>query len=86
VQAERVNRASIQLDLYQWYLIKAQLDALEEKDPARAALEDELKKAGANTYAHVIAYGISAMYEGGTKRLRNSVPDYTQEPSVWVRS
>ena len=86
VQAERVNRASIQLDLYQWYLIKAQLDALEENDPVRAALEDELKKAGANTYAHVIAYGISAMYEGGTKRLRNSVPDYMQEPSVWVRS
>lgn len=83
-QAEHINRAQIQLDLYEWYLINGRLQALAQDDPARKATESKLYTVGANLYAHVITYGIYTMFEyWNTPALTQKIPDFMSEPAEW---
>ena len=83
-QTEHINRAEIQLDLYEWYVVNAKLQALAAEDPAKKEVENELRNIGANLYAHVITYGIYTMFEyWKTPELIKKVPDFLTEPAEW---
>jgi len=76
-QAQRISRAEIQLDLYEWYTTKAKVESNE-------ADERELYDIGANLYAHAITYGLTTMYEHFKPvDFTDKVPDYLKEPSCW---
>ena len=79
---KHIQGSEIQLDLYEWYLIKKKLDALSEDDPAKADLEKALYAAGANIHAHVVTLGIVTMYEG-TPKLLLETPDFMSAPAKW---
>ena len=83
-QAEHINRAQIQLDLYEWYLLNGKLQTLAQDDPAKKEVEAELYTVGANLYAHAITYGIFSMFEyWKTPTLIQKVPDFLSEPAEW---
>ena len=81
-QRKHIEGSEIQLDLYEWYLLKNKIDALAEDDEVRADLEKELYAVGAKTYAHAVSIGAVTMYEGNPKLLLE-IPDFTTEPARW---
>lgn len=87
VQRTRLERAELQLDVYEWYLRRAQMEALpEEADDARAAARTAVQAAGEVLYAHALAHGITYMHESfasGDYRFDNGGVDFLQQPAFW---
>lgn len=86
VQRTRIGRAEVQLDIYEWYLCRAQRDALPEGDPRRAEAAAALRTAGRALYAHALAYGIRYMHEsfvGGDYCFANDTCAPDTDPAYW---
>ncbi len=86
-QRTRIERAEIQLDVYEWYVEHLRRDALEEDDPARAAAEDAMRTAAQVLYAHVLNHGIVLMHESFAKEhdLDKAEPDWLESPAMWAK-
>jgi len=85
VQRGHIRLSEIQLDIYEWYMHFNRVEALSDQDPAKQDAKKALYEAGANLYAHVVANGITLMYEdifGRTVFLEEPV-DYTDHPYTW---
>lgn len=84
-QLARIQRAEVQLDVYEWYVCRARYNALAENDPARAAAQEAIRTAGETLYAHVLAAGIVLMHErfGTGREMQRFVPDFLTQPAFW---
>ncbi len=76
-EAVRLARAEIQLDIYQWHLMRKKLEAAVDKDSDQA----ELAAFGKMLYRKLIANGITHTFEGMTPGIEE--PDYLEPPMTW---
>lgn len=81
----RIERAEIQLDVYEWYLRRAELAAAAPAD--EAAARSRLAGAGEVLYAHALAHGITYMHESfvseAERTFGRETPDFTSAPAFW---
>ena len=84
-QRARIERAEVQLDVYEWYVCRARFNTLAEDDPAREAAQAAIRTAGETLYAHVLASGIVLMHErfGTGREMQRFVPDFMTQPAFW---
>ena len=87
VEYERIKRAEIQVDLYEWYVCYNKWNALADEDETKEAAKKKVYEAGAALYANVISSGITLMYESfesrGKSYFLDDMPDYLVEPFMW---
>ncbi len=86
-QRTRLERAELQLDIYDWYVRRARMEAIPEEDAAaREAAKAALAAAGQVVYAHAKAAGIRYMHESftsGDYSFDNQPVDYLLQPAFW---
>lgn len=74
-QRTRLERAAIQLDVYEWYLRRLEQDS------------EGTVRAGQVLFSHVMAQGITYMHESFTDKelltFGKAEPDYTESPAFW---
>jgi len=84
-QRARIATSEVQLDLYEWYVRFNEREALDKEDPAYAAATEALRQAGIKLYSHVMASGITLMYEDifGRTVFLKELPEFTAHPFTW---
>lgn len=86
-QRTRIERAEIQLDVYEWYVHRLRREALPEDDAARGEAEAAMRTAAQVLYAHVLNHGIVLMHESfaGEHDLDKACPDWLESPAMWAK-
>lgn len=83
IQRVRIERAEIQLDLYEWYTRNAILKSLAEDSLSWESAREALRLSGIRLYGKLLNHGIREMREYGPHCLWDAVPDYLTPPSDW---